>query len=99
MTDDNAPRSPTGFTTLDAFLDEEGKREAFEAIAIKEVIAWQIEQAMKEQKISRKRLAEQMRTSRSQVSRLLDPTDGNVTIATLQRAAELVGRKVRIELV
>jgi len=99
MTDDNAPRSPAGFTTLDAFLDEEGKREVFEAIAIKEVIAWQIEQAMKEQKISRKRLAEQMHTSRSQVSRLLDPTDGNVTIATLQRAAELVGRKVRIELV
>jgi antitoxin HicB len=47
----------------------------------------------------RKRLAERMGTSRSQVSRLLDPNDGNVTLMTLQRAAELLGRKVRLELV
>ncbi|MCE7030277.1 helix-turn-helix domain-containing protein [Jiella avicenniae] len=86
-------------TTLDAFLDAEGTRDEFEAVAIKEVLAWQIEQAMKEQKLSRKRMAEQMGTSRSQISRLLDPKDGNVTIATLQRAAEIVGRKVRIMLV
>jgi antitoxin HicB len=93
------PRSTDGFTTLDEFLTEEGRREEFEAIAIKEVLAWQIENAMKEKKISRKRLAEQMHTSRSQVSRLLDPSDGNVTLTTLQRAAQIVGRKVRIELV
>jgi antitoxin HicB len=93
------PRSTDGFTTLDEFLTEEGRREEFEAIAIKEVLAWQIENAMKEKKISRKRLAEQMHTSRSQVSRLLDPNDGNVTLTTLQRAAQIVGRKVRIELV
>jgi antitoxin HicB len=54
---------------------------------------------MKVQGLSRKRLAERMGTSRSQVGRLLDPTDGNVTINTLQRAAELIGRKVRLELV
>jgi antitoxin HicB len=93
------PRSAKGLTTLDAFLDEQGTRETFQAVAIKEVLAWQIEQAMKAQKLSRKRLAERMGTSRSQIGRLLDPTDGNVTLATLQRAAEMLGRKVRLDLV
>ena len=93
------PRSAGGLTTLDAFLDEQGTREKFQAVAIKEVLAWQIDQAMKAQKLSRKRLAERMGTSRSQVARLLDPTDGNVTLATLQRAAEMLGRKVRLDLV
>jgi len=92
-------RSTEGLATLDEFLTEEGKREEFEAIAIKEVLAWQLDSAMKEKKLSRRRLAEQMHTSRSQVSRLLDPADGNVTLTTLQRAAEIVGRKIRIELV
>ncbi len=54
---------------------------------------------MRESKLSRKRLAERMNTSRSQVGRLLDPSDGNVTLATLQRAAAVVGRKLRLELV
>jgi antitoxin HicB len=100
MTDETTTlRSIDGFTSVDEFLAEEGKLEEFEAIAIKEVLAWQIENAMQEKKLSRKRLAEQMGTSRSQVSRLLDPKDGNVTLTTLQRAAEIVGRKVRIEFV
>ena len=92
-------RSSKDLTTLDAFLDEEGTREAFQAVAIKEVLAWQISEAMKAQGLSRKRLAERMGTSRSQISRLLDPKDGNVTLTTLQRAAELLGRKVRLELI
>ena len=92
-------RSTAGLTTLDEFLTEEGKLEEFEAVAIKEVLAWQIAEAMKAQNLSRKRLAERMKTSRSQISRLLDPNDGNVTIATLQRAAQMVGRKLRLELV
>jgi transcriptional regulator with XRE-family HTH domain len=94
-----ATRSAAGLTTLDDFLKGEGKREEFEAVAIKEVLAWQIAEAMKAQNLSRKRLAERMKTSRSQISRLLDPTDGNVTIATLQRAAKIVGRTLRLELV
>jgi predicted XRE-type DNA-binding protein len=93
------PRSAERLTTLDEFLGEHGTREAFQAVAIKEVLAWQLEQAMKDQKLSRKRLAERMGTSRSQIGRLLDPTDGNVTLATLQRAAEMLGRKVRLDLV
>ncbi len=93
------PRSTEGLTRLDDFLAEEGKLEEFEAVAIKEALAWQIAEAMKEQNLSRKRLAERMNTSRSQISRLLDPKDGNVTIATLQRAARIVGRTLRLELV
>jgi antitoxin HicB len=92
-------RSTKGFTTLDEFLGDEGTREAFQALAIKEVLAWQISEAMRAQGLSRKRLAERMGTSRSQISRLLDPADGNVTLATLQRAAEMLGRRVRLELV
>jgi antitoxin HicB len=92
-------RSSAGLSTLDDFLKAQGKLEEFEAVAIKEVLAWQIGEAMKAQNLSRKRLAERMNTSRSQVSRLLDPKDGNVTIATLQRAARIVGRTLRLELV
>jgi antitoxin HicB len=94
-----SPRSTHGLTTLDQLLKEQGKLEQFEAVAIKEVLAWQIAEAMKEQKLSRKRLAERMGTSRSQIGRLLDPKDGNVTLATLQRAAKIVGRTLRLELV
>jgi antitoxin HicB len=99
MATTKTPRSTEGFHTLDDFLDAEGTREAFQAVAIKEVLAWQIAQAMKAQNLSRKGLAERMGTSRSQISRLLDPKDGNVTLLTLQRAAEMIGRKVRLELV
>jgi antitoxin HicB len=53
---------------------------------------------MKSQGLSRKRMAERMGTSRSQIGRLLDPCDGNVTLVTLQRAAALLGRTVRLEL-
>ena len=84
-------------TPSDDSLNEEGGE--FEAVAIKEVLASQIAAAMKAQNLSRKRLAERMKTSRSQISRLLDPKDGNVTIATLQRAAKMVGRTLRVELV
>jgi DNA-binding Xre family transcriptional regulator len=92
------PRAAADLTSLDDFLTKEGKREEFEAVAIKEVLAWQLMEAMKAGKLSRKRLAERMGTSRSQVSRLLDPKDGNVTLTTLQRAARIVGRSLRLEL-
>ena len=92
-------RSTGELTTLDDFLMEQGKLEEFEAVAIKEVLAGQIAEAMRAQNLSRKRLAERMKTSRSQISRLLDPKNGNVTLSTLQRAARIVGRTLRLELV
>lgn len=84
---------------LDDFLTQEGVLEAFEARAIKEVIAFQLAAAMKAQKLTKKALAEKLSTSRTQIDRLLDPAAQNITIDTLQRAAAMVGRKVKIELV
>lgn len=92
-------RRAEGLTSLDSVLAEEGHLEEFQAVAIKEVLAWQLEQAMKERGLSRRALAEHMGTSRSQVQRLLDDRTGNVTLATLQRAAAVLGRKLKIELV
>jgi predicted XRE-type DNA-binding protein len=86
-------------SSLEDFLAEEGILEETTAVAIKEVIAWQLAQEMKARQITKKHLAEMMKTSRAQVDRLLDPKKGNITIETLQRAAAMVGRKVRLDLV
>jgi len=84
---------------IDDFLREEGVLEEVQTRAIKEVIAWQLEQEMKARKISKRRLAELMKTSRTQVDRVLDPDVGGVTLETLQRAASVLGRRVQVELV
>lgn len=86
-------------STLDDFLAQEGVLEEFQAKAIKEVVAWQLAEAMRELKLSKNKLAKEMGTSRTQVDRVLDPEAGNVTLETLQRAAGLVGKRVKIELV
>jgi antitoxin HicB len=85
-------------SSLDDFLKEEGLFEEAQALAIKEVVVWQLTDAMERQSLSKARLAVLLKTSRSQVDRLLDPTR-DVTLSTLQRAAALLGRKVQIELV
>ncbi|HVY34597.1 MAG TPA: helix-turn-helix transcriptional regulator [Caulobacteraceae bacterium] len=84
--------------TLDAFLNEEGIREAVKAEAVTRVVAWQLSQEMERQGMTKAALAELMHTSRAQVDRILK-AKGNVTIETLQRAAALVGRELRLELV
>ncbi|WP_423605478.1 helix-turn-helix domain-containing protein [Sphingomonas sp. MS122] len=91
--------NPHRGSTLDSFLEEEGALTEFQAKAIKEVIAWQLAEAMRERKLSKNRLAAMMHTSRTQVNRLLDPNDGNVTIETLQRVAAVVGRRVELQLI
>ena len=91
----NQHRGPS----LDSFLIEEGLHDELKAIVAKETIAWQLQQAMKKQHISKKKLAELMETSRTQVNRILDPKTGNVTLETLQRAAKIVGRGLKVELV
>jgi hypothetical protein len=91
-------KNPHWGSTLEDFLSEEGIREAAKAEAITRVVAWQLAEEMKRQGITKARLAERMRTSRTQVDRILK-AQGNVTIETLQRAAALVGRKLRLELV
>jgi DNA-binding Xre family transcriptional regulator len=86
-------------SSLDSFLEKDGTLAEFQGRAIKEVIAWQLGEAMKERKLSKRRLAELMHTSRTQVDRILNPADGNVTLDTLQRAAAIIGRRVQVELV
>jgi len=93
------PANPHWGSTLDDFLDEEGIREDVTTAAIKRVVAWQLAEEMRQKSISNKRLAELMHTSRAQVDRILDPDKGNVTIETLQRAAAMLGRKLKLELV
>ena len=85
-------------SSVDDLLKEEGVLDEMQAVAIKEVIAWQLQKAMKEKKLSKNRMAELMKTSRAQLDRLLDPEHGNVTIETLQRAANVLGRSLRIEI-
>lgn len=85
-------------STLDNCLVAEGMLEEFQAKSIKEVIAWQLADAMKKQGLTKTRLAALMKTSRTQIDRLLDPNEGNVTIETLLRAAAIVGRRVKLEL-
>jgi len=84
---------------LDKFLKEEGVQEEARAIAVKEVIAWQVEQAMKKEKLSKLQMAKRMHTSRAALDRLLDPRSTSVTLQTLARAARAVGRDLKIELV
>jgi antitoxin HicB len=91
-------KNPHWGSTLDDFLDEEGIREVANAEAITRVVAWQLSEEMKRQRMSKARLAQLMKTSRAQVDRILK-AKGNVTVETLQRAAALVGRQVRLELV
>ena len=85
-------------SSIDDFLKEEGILEEAQVQAIKEVVAWQFAEAMKKKKISKARMATLLKTSRTQVDRLLDPKN-DITLSSLQRAAAMVGRRVAIELV
>ena len=85
-------------SSLDDLLKEEGIFEEVEAGAIKKVIAWQLSQAMEKKHMSKTTMATRLKTSRTQVNRLLSATS-DVTLSSLQRAAALVGRRLKIELV
>jgi antitoxin HicB len=91
-------KNPHWGTTLDEFLAEDGIRETAKAEAVTRVVAWQLTQEMERQGITKAALAERMHTSRAQVDRILK-AKGNVTIESLQRAAALIGRELRLELV
>ena len=86
-------------STLDSLLNEYGILGEVEAVAIKRVVAWQLAQGMKVKKISKKAMAARMKTSRSQLDRLLDPDNAAVQLSTITRAAKVVGMKIRMELV
>lgn len=85
-------------SSIDDFMKEEGIFEEAQAQAVKEVVAWQLAEEMKKKKISKKKLATLLKTSRTQVDRILDPKN-DITLGSLQRAAAMIGRRVVIELV
>jgi antitoxin HicB len=83
-------------STFDSFLAEEGIQQEVEAVAIKRVLAWQLERAMQDQCKTKQAMAKQLRTSRSQLDRLLDPRNVSVTLDTITRAARALGKRVII---
>jgi antitoxin HicB len=85
-------------SSIDDFLKEEGIFEEAQVQAVKEVVAWQLAEEMRKKRISKARMAAMLKTSRSQVDRLLDPKN-DITLSSLQRAAAMLGRRVTIELV
>jgi len=86
-------------STFDSFLKQEGIRDEVEAVAIKRVLAWQFEKAIQEQQKTKQAMAKQLRTSRSQLDRLLDPRNVSVTLDTITRAAKALGKRVIIRVV
>ena len=85
-------------STLESLLREDDTYEDAKNDAVKSVLAYKLEQAMKDQKLSKARMAERMETSRSQLDRLLDPENEGVTLHTLKRAAAAVGMRLELEL-
>ncbi|WP_227242345.1 XRE family transcriptional regulator [Paraburkholderia caribensis] len=83
---------------FDDFLAEESLLEEVTATAMKRVIAWQIEQEMKAQNLTKTRMAAKMNTSRAALNRLLDQNDTSLTLTTLASAANALGKKLRFEL-
>jgi antitoxin HicB len=92
----NRRRTNHSGSTFDSFLEKEGIREEVEAVAIKRVLAWQLERAMQQQQKTKQAMAKQLRTSRSQLDRLLDPHNVSVTLDTITRAARALGKRLII---
>jgi antitoxin HicB len=90
----NGKRFDHSGSSFDSFLEKEGIREEVEAVAIKRVLAWQLEQEMKRQQKTKQAMAKQLRTSRSQLDRLLDPQNASVTLDTMSRAARALGKRL-----
>jgi antitoxin HicB len=86
-------------SSFEDFLKEEGVLEETNAIAVKRVLAWQLEQAMEKEQISKRAMAAAMKTSRSQLDRILDPDNDRIRLDTLTAAAHVLGLSLRIELV
>ncbi|MES2790659.1 MAG: Fis family transcriptional regulator [Planctomycetota bacterium] len=84
--------------SFDDFLKEEGRYEESTNQAVKRVIAYQLAAAMKNQQLTKIAFAKKLQTSRSQLDRLLDPDNTNVTLESLTRAARAIGRELQLEL-
>ncbi len=83
---------------FDDFLEEERLLSQAGAVAVKRVIAYQVERMMQEQHLSKTEMSRRMKTSRAALERLLDPTNQSVTLQTMERAASALGRRLQITL-
>ncbi|MBK5930537.1 helix-turn-helix domain-containing protein [Halochromatium salexigens] len=86
-------------STLEDFLQGEGQLEEARQIAAKRLLGWQLQEAMKNLHINKVEMAKRMQTSRSQLDRLLDPDNDKVRLDTLNRAAAVLGKRIKLELV
>ena len=86
-------------SSFDDFLEEEGIREEVEAVAVKRVLAWELQQAMERQHKTKHAMAKELHTSRSQVDRLLDPNNTSVSLLTMARAAGVLGKRIMVSVV
>ena len=86
-------------SNFDDYLAEEGLLAQTEAIAVKRIIALQIRQYMEQQRLSKTAMAQRMQTSRASLDRLLDPDNQSVTLQTLDKAAQALGKRVQIALI
>lgn len=91
-------KSSTG-SSLESALAEDGLLRDAEAVAIKRVLAWQLEKSMKSQRVTKQVLAARMSTSRSQLDRLLDPDNSAIQLDTVARAARALGKRLEVKLV
>jgi antitoxin HicB len=85
-------------SNFDDFLEEEGILVEAEAVEVKRVIAYQVEQIMKEQNLTKTEMSRRMKTSRAALDRLLDPSNRSVTLQTLEQAAQALGKRLQISL-
>jgi antitoxin HicB len=92
-------KNPHFGSSLEDFLEAEGIHEEATEHAIKAVVAWQLRASMDRQHLSKAALARQLHTSRSQIDRVLDPKNDDVSLATLRKAAGAVGQKLELKLV
>jgi len=86
-------------SSFDDLLEDDGILNEVTEVALKRVLAWQVEQAMKERGLSKSKMAKSMQTSRAALDRLLDPEYESVTLRTLDKAARAVGKRIKIDLV
>ena len=84
-------------STFDSFLEEENLLEEVEAVAMKRVIAWQLLEAMKVKRVTKKEMARHLKTSRSQIDRLLDPGYVEISLETVSKAAHALGKRIQVQ--
>ena len=92
-------KNPHRGSAFDEYLKEEGTHEDTTTVAVKRALAWQLEQAMEKEHLSKNQMAKRMKTSRSQLDRILDPDNPKIQLDTIMKAASVLGREVRLELV